>query len=456
MNRVVRKVKMNACRNATKISSRLIAMLPGTTGMATRSELPMLFSAADKMKLSSTASSTWPATMLAQRRTISAKMRATRPITSIGTSSHASHQGPGLKWAKKSLPPNQTPLTPTIPRVIRAIVPVIQGFAVADPPIGTWNIIFVIPLIGSMPSRFTVNMKKKTVQTNLMKRSVYSPSAGRATSLRRYSQIASKALPAPVGTSASTSPVPLRRPTETGTNRISSSAASIIITMWLSSRVILSPWVSHPRWAGCCLITCGTMCSSGFSASIARTILPSPIPSNTTDRVPDVERELRRVPQRDPDDQGARRQDSGERHRNTQDDQHREADRRREQPLDRRGGGPRPPGQQGGQRAHRRGDHSDHEPRDHRRQRAVTAHPPRRRVSQEGGGDTDRDRPHEEPQVLRGRRPGGAHRAPSPFFFLLSFAGPRVASSVWRIRLYMPPTRPRMAPTSTPQGADLK
>jgi hypothetical protein len=58
--------------------------------------------------------------------------------------------------------------------------------------------------------------------------------------------------------------------TDTGTNRISSSAASIIITMWLSSSVILPSGVRNPRLAGRWMIGCRTMCSSGFSDSMRK------------------------------------------------------------------------------------------------------------------------------------------------------------------------------------------
>ena len=77
----------------------------------------------------------------------------------------------------------------------------------------------------------TVSTKKKTLQMYLMKRSVCSCSAGSATSLRRYSQTASRPLAAPVGTIASTPLVPRRRFTSIGTSAISSRPARAIIAI---------------------------------------------------------------------------------------------------------------------------------------------------------------------------------------------------------------------------------
>ncbi len=77
----------------------------------------------------------------------------------------------------------------------------------------------------------TVSTKKKTLQMYLMKRSVCSWSAGSATSLRRYSQTASRPLAAPVGTIASTPLRPRRRFTSIGTSAISSRPARAIIAI---------------------------------------------------------------------------------------------------------------------------------------------------------------------------------------------------------------------------------
>ena len=77
----------------------------------------------------------------------------------------------------------------------------------------------------------TVRTKKKTLQMYLMKRSVCGPSAGSATSFRRYWQTASIMFAPPAGTSASTSPLPRRRRTIIGTNAISSTPASASIAI---------------------------------------------------------------------------------------------------------------------------------------------------------------------------------------------------------------------------------
>ena len=50
MNKVVRKVKMNACRKATKISSRLIPTLPRTAGIAIPKPMPALIEPALRIK----------------------------------------------------------------------------------------------------------------------------------------------------------------------------------------------------------------------------------------------------------------------------------------------------------------------------------------------------------------------------------------------------------------------
>ncbi len=189
-------------------------------------------------------------------------------MISSGTSSGDSQSGPGLKWARYCLPPSRRPLTITIPRVIRARVAVIQTLPVAAPPMLAPKI--RAELIGSRPSRFTVKTKKKTVQMNLMKLSVYGPRAGRAISSRKYWQIASMALPAPVGTMASIPALPRRRRVHAGISASSSAAAISIMTMWLSSRVILPPGVRNPRLAGRWIIGCRTMCSSGFSDSMRK------------------------------------------------------------------------------------------------------------------------------------------------------------------------------------------
>ena len=91
---------MNACRKATKISSIVIATLPATAGTAMPNPMAADAAPALRMKPSSTASRMWPASMLANRRTVSAKILAIRPAISTGTSTQASHQGPGQKCAK--------------------------------------------------------------------------------------------------------------------------------------------------------------------------------------------------------------------------------------------------------------------------------------------------------------------------------------------------------------------
>ena len=221
------------------------------------------------MKLSSTASSTCPATMLANSRTVSAKIRATRPMISSGTSSGDSQSGPGLKWARYCLPPSRRPLTITIPSVIRARVAVIQTLPVAVPPM-------LAPKIRDRRDRQQAEQvhreDEEEDRPDELDEAVgvagpgpaaRSPCGGTGRSprwrCRRRSAPGRRSPPC----RAAAAPTP-------GSATSSSAAAISIMTMWLSSRVILPPGVRNPRLAGRWIIGCRTMCSSGFSDSMRK------------------------------------------------------------------------------------------------------------------------------------------------------------------------------------------
>ncbi len=104
---------------------------------------------------------------------------------------------------------------------------------------------------GTSPSRFIVSTKKKMLHTYLMKRSVWTPRAGSATSLRRYWQTTSTAPTKPDETSLS-SPSPVRRDLRTiqGMNRQRRTPARTIMAMWSLSRVMTPLGVSGPASQG--------------------------------------------------------------------------------------------------------------------------------------------------------------------------------------------------------------
>ena len=151
----------------------------------------------------------------------------------------------------------RSPLTTIITRVVIASVAVTQMLAVAVPPMWRSKAAGMIAAIGNRPSRLSVSTKKKTVQMYLMKRSVCSPRLGRATSSRKYWQIASIALPKPLGTRRSISLPPFLRRKVRGRTRMSRNPASTIMLMWSEKRVTLPSGVSGPAssdcWtSGCC------------------------------------------------------------------------------------------------------------------------------------------------------------------------------------------------------------
>ena len=219
---------------------------------------------------------------------------------------------------------------------------------------------------------------------------------------RRRSAPASRPRPSP----AAGAP----RPAPAGS---AAAAASIIITIWLSSRVILPPWVSHPRSAGRWIIGCRTMCSSGFSArhaysehrEVLRTFLkalrsrgprtgrrPPAAPTYPSAIQISSGRASRTSPESPTDAARTTSTRSRSRHRHQ-----------------RRGSGePGPPRRARtiGSRPHRRGDHPDARiPRSSREAPPLLPTAASARTPAGSDADRDRDRPGQEPPVLRGWRP---------------------------------------------------
>ena len=123
-------------------------------------------------------------------------------------------------------------MTTIIRRVVRARVAVTQMLAVAVPPMCRPVRSGVTAAKGTSPRRLSVRMKKKTLQMYLMKRSVCSPSAGWATSSRRYLQIASMPLAKPdEGTSRSISLTSRRRRKRRGRKSERRSPARMIMVI---------------------------------------------------------------------------------------------------------------------------------------------------------------------------------------------------------------------------------
>ena len=199
------------------------------------------------------------------------------------------------------------------------------------------------------------------------------------------------------------------------------------------------------------------MCSSGFSDIRKASIDHSPyllqsLEVETAGRVPGVERQLRDVPDRDPDQQGPRLEPAREPQRSPRTKAPRSAipidassRRRSARPSsDRRARSDR-------NRAHRRGHHSDRASRDHRRERTFAC-PAAASARTPAGPRPPRPRPP-SPGTAGTPRPAVRRRSSfrSPFVFLTVVLRCPAASD-WRIRLYIPPITPRRAPISSPQG----